>query len=247
MTLKYAFRDFFRRRRLARHTAEHGDTYSYHGCTVTVPERAGVGVRHALLRNRYEADEAAMISSHLPHGMPVIELGGSLGVVSALVRSRIGRTARHVVVEANPDLIDICTANAAHAAETGATEVVNAAVFYDAPFARFRITANVHENALDTGDGPGRLVEVPAITLATLYERLGSPETFALVSDIEGAEYAVFAAEVDILAKVSVAVIEVHPDEFERQGKSLASFLVLGEAAGLKLAASQADVVVLKR
>lgn len=245
--LKYAFRDFFRRRRLARYTAVHGDRYMYHGCEVTVPESAGLGVRNSLLRNRYEDDESAMIIRHLPAGLPVIELGGSLGVVSALVRSRIGASPRHVIAEANPDLVEICAANAKIGALDGVTDVVNAAIFYNAPFARFRLSPDIHSSALDHGGGRGRVVDVPSVTLADLYKRLGSPDRFSLVSDIEGAEYAVFEREAQTLAHVTTAIIEVHPGEFERLGGSLAAFKERAFALGFRLEETRADVLVLKR
>lgn len=245
--LKYAFRDFFRRRRLARHTAVNGDRYAYHGCEVIVPERAGLGVRNSLLRERYEDDESAMIIRHLPADIPVIELGGSLGVVSALVRSRIGPSACHVIVEANPDLVDICAANAGRGASADATNIVNAAIFYDAPFARFRLSPDIHSSALDHGRGRGRVVEVPSVTLASLYEQLGSPGEFSLVSDIEGAEYAVFEREAETLARVTTAIIEVHPEAFERQGGSLVAFKARCLDLGLFLEETRADVLVFKR
>lgn len=117
--MRNAFRDFFRRRRLARHVARNGHRYIYHGLEVEVPGAAGattdaalLGVRNALLRQKYERDEAAMIMRHLPSGLPVIELGGSLGVVSRLLRSRLKPETPHLIVEANFDLIAICKANA---------------------------------------------------------------------------------------------------------------------------------------
>ncbi len=95
-----------------------------------LPPRAGLGVRSSLLRDKYERDEAAMILRHLPADLPVIELGGSLGVISALIRSRLSPGTRHLIVEANPALIEICAGNAAGKAD-GLSEVVNAAVHYD--------------------------------------------------------------------------------------------------------------------
>ena len=107
-----AFRDFFRRSRVARHLAARGPVFDYHGLAVTMPQSAGLAAMNALLRGKYESEEAALIAKHLPADLPVIELGGSLGVVSRLIRSRLAPGTRHLVVEANPDLIEACSRNA---------------------------------------------------------------------------------------------------------------------------------------
>ncbi|MCV0397599.1 MAG: hypothetical protein K5872_20515 [Rhizobiaceae bacterium] len=110
--MRNAFRDFFRRRRVARHLAEHGPVFDYHGLTVTVPPEAGLSAMNALIRGKYERDEAALILKHLPSDQPVIELGGSLGVVSKLAASRLAPGTPHLIVEANEDLLPACRANA---------------------------------------------------------------------------------------------------------------------------------------
>ena len=239
-SFRHAFRDFFRRRRVARHVAAHGDRYDYHGIAVEVPAAAGLGVRNALLRGKYERDEAAMIGKYLPADLPVIELGGSLGVVSAFVRSRIGRAQRHVIVEANADLIGICRSNAARQADPGAVDVVNAALYYGGPVARLSVSRDVHSSALGAGG-----VEVPAVTLGALAARLARP--YALVSDIEGGEYPIASRDAAALADARVAIMEIHPDAYRAMGGSEAAFLDAWRELGFSLVDRQADVVVLVR
>lgn len=245
--MRNAFRDFFRRIRVSRHLATHGPVFDYHGLAVTLPDDAGLSVFNALLRRKYEREEAALIIDHLPPDLPVIELGGSLGVVSRLIGSRLAPETRHLVVEANPDLIAACSANAKRQAVPGATEVINAALYYDGPTARFRIGSEAHSNALDIGTGAGRVVDVPAVTLADLHKRLGTPAAFTLVADIEGAEYDLFAREAATLAHVAVAIVELHPRDYARGGRSEAALTALIEAAGLTVAERRADVVLLRR
>jgi FkbM family methyltransferase len=248
MTVRNAFRDFFRRRRLARHRWRHGDRFLYHGLEVRVPEQAGLGVANALLRGKYERDEATMIMKHLPADLPVIELGGSLGVISRLIRSRLGAEVPHLVVEANPDLIETCRFNAAQGAAPGRTIVVNAAIYHDGPLARFRVGRDIHSNAL-AGREPdaGRVIEAKAVTLADLHRQLGAPAEVVLVSDIEGAEYAVFERESAILAHLRLAIVEIHPGVFAGMGASEADFLALAATAGLVPVDRQGDVIVLAR
>ena len=241
-----AFRDFFRRSRVARHLAARGPVFDYHGLAVTMPQSAGLAAMNALLRGKYESEEAALIAKHLPADLPVIELGGSLGVVSRLIRSRLAPGTRHLVVEANPDLIEACSRNALAGAAPGATEVLNAALFRDGPEARFRIGEETHSNALDIGSGAGRVVAVPAVTLKDLHQRIGSPSAFSLVADIEGAEFALFEKDAETLAKAALAIVELHPKEYAKACRSEGEMDGLIAAAGFRVTERLADVVLLR-
>jgi hypothetical protein len=53
----------------------------------------------------YEREETDLVRSYLPRDEPVIELGGSIGVVSCLTNKLLECPEDHVVVEANPVLI----------------------------------------------------------------------------------------------------------------------------------------------
>lgn len=244
--MRNAFRDFFRARRVARHVRSHGDVYIYCELPVVVPASAGLGVRNSLLRGRYELDEAAMIEAHLGTDLPVIELGGSLGVVSRLIRSRIGPAQRHIVVEANPAIAPICAANAARDAAAGATEFVCAAVAYGAPTVRFAVHRDIHSSGL-AATGPVTSVEVPTVSLKDLVARLGAAAPYALVSDIEGGEFAIFERESEALAGLRLAILEIHPDAYAADGRSTEEFMALAAGHGLRVIDRQADVLVLRR
>lgn len=241
-----AIRDFFRRRRVERHLAAHGPVFDYHGLPVTVSREAGLSAMNALLKGKYERDEAALIVRHLPPDLPVIELGGSLGVVSRLIRSRLKPDTPHVVVEANADLIETCTMNAQAGAAPGATTVIEAALHHGGPVARFRIGGDIHSNAVDRGDGGGVVREVPAVTLAELVNRLGSPGAFALVCDIEGAEFEMFEKDGEALSRAAVAIVELHPRAYASAGTHEADLIAAARRAGLAPVERSADVVVFK-
>jgi FkbM family methyltransferase len=245
--MRNMFRDFFRRIRVRRHLARHGANFQYHGLSVAIPEDAELSVANALIRGKYEREEAEMIVAHLPPDMPVIELGGSLGVVSRLIRSRLAPNMKHLIVEANADLLGVCRKNASVDAPEGQTEVVNAALFYGGPVARFRIGREPHANSLDNGSGEGRVVEVPAVTLADLLRRIGNPPQVALVADIEGAEFDLFRHDSEALRSVQVAIVELHPRDYPKRGLSEHGMLELLEAAGFAVVERRADVVLLRR
>lgn len=241
-----AFRDFLRRRRVARHFAKNGGVFDFHGVTVRLPADVDVAAANALIRGKYEQEEAALIARHLPADLPVIELGGSLGVVSALIRSKLKPDTRHLIVEANPRLIETCKTNAAAGSAGAATEIVQGAVHYDGPIARFGIANEVHASAVGQG-GSTDVIEVPAVRLSELFHRFGSPHRFALVSDVEGAEYDLFAQDADTLRHVELAIVELHPRNYQAQRRNESELLRNAAAVGLQVVERLSDVVLLRR
>lgn len=185
-----------------------------HGVEVRVPKGADLSMRYNLTRRKpYEVGEARLIQTHLRPGTHVIELGGCVGVISALIRHTIGPDATHVVVEADPDLAPVCGANAARAAAPGASILVQAAVAYqDQPTIRFASGHNAHVGHIAGAGETGR--DVPVIRLADLVQRLPEQGDAALICDIEGGELAMIRQDRASLARFSLIVLETHPDVY---------------------------------
>lgn len=239
-------RDFFRWRRVRRHVARHGWNFDFHGVPVVLPEMDSPGCANALLRGKYEAEEAALISAHMPRDRAVIELGGSLGIVSALIGSRLGQDVAHVIVEANPALAAICARNAG-VAERPLAQVRQAAVYYDGPVARFSAGGHVHANRLAQASDRTGVIEVEATTLDALWRGIGAPEGFTLVCDIEGGEAQMIAAEPDVLAHAGLVIMELHPGNYAAGAQTEQALIAALRAAGLVMAERVADVGVWKR
>jgi len=208
-----AFRDFFRRRRVAKHVRAHGWQFDYQGLSLKLPEGTNATVASALLRGKYEAEEIRMIQTFVPKDRPVIELGGSLGVVSAIIGNHLDADTPHLVVEANPHLQDICHANATSPAKSQALELVECAVSYGSETVVFEVAENPHASGLSLAGnaGHGTPVEVKAVTLAALHDRLGAPEGYSLICDIEGGEADMMAHDPAVVAKAGTVVMELHP------------------------------------
>lgn len=238
-------RDFFRRRRLRRHVERYGWRFDFHGRQVSLPELANPGFANALLRGKYEKEEAELISRYLPSHSPVIELGGSLGIVSGLIRSHLEMEVRHVVVEANPGIIDFCSRNAAGEIP-GATSILNGALAYDTEKVCFPVSESLHTNRLGATHG-GETAEVDAYTLAQLWEILGKPLDFTLVSDIEGAELEMVRREPEILSSANVVIMELHPVVYPQGRRDESHILKAMDELGFYALERMGDVVAWRK
>jgi len=67
-----------------------------------IPKR----LRFRLINNEWETQEISMIQ-HLPANSTVLELGGCLGVFSGVLNKKLSDQHKHIVLEANPDLMTI--------------------------------------------------------------------------------------------------------------------------------------------
>ena len=235
-----------RKLRLAAHRLRNGDRFRVHGVTVTVPPQVDPEVRDLLVRGRpYEDPEARFVAAYLTPGMNVVELGGSIGVVSALVRARIGSSATHLIVEANPMLAKVCAINAAVGADPGRSTVICAAIDYSgAPEVAFASGHNAHTGHLATSGEAG--FTVPTTTLAAVASNLPAGN-FALICDIEGAEAGMLSAERETLKRVALIVLETHPAAYGAGDTTKDSIIADLTAQGFALLGSADDVICLGR
>ena len=235
-----------RRVLLAMHRMLRGDRFRANGVTVTVPPSVDAEVRYLLLRGRpYERAEATLIRKGLAYGTPVLELGGSLGVISAVIRSVIGPDARHVIVEANAHLAAVCAVNAAAGASAGAMTMLQGAVDYSgAATVTFDPSHNCHAGRVDTTATTG--IAVPTLTATNAAAHL-PPGPIALVCDIEGAEYQMILQDAPLLTRLDCVIMEIHPQRYAETGGTTDALLAQFAAAGLTVRAQIDDVILLQR
>ena len=143
----------------------------------------------------------------LEPSLPVVELGGCLGVVACLTNRRLMRPDRHVVVEAHPDLISVLRTN--RDGNGAGFEIVHAALAYRQDRVEFHQGGNILAGRL-AREG-GRRFTVPAVTLTHLLNT-SAFERCTLVCDIEGAEVDLIENDSATLAeRVMTLIIEWHP------------------------------------
>lgn len=231
---------------LALHHIFRGDRFRANGVVVNVPASVDSEIRYGLLRGRpYEQAEAKLIREALRKDTHVLELGGSIGVISAVIRSVIGPRATHVIVEADKNLAQVCAHNAFHGADRGCAIVKHGAVDYSgARHVFFDSGHNAHTGHVDHSALDG--TAVPTITASAAAADL--PEgPFALVCDIEGAEYPMIEHDADLLGRVSVVIMELHPERYHSLGGSTEILMSRLLASGLHLKTQVENVVLLTR
>lgn len=202
----------------------------------------------------YEGAEMRFVNRYLPKDMDVIELGGSIGVISALIGRTINPDVDFTIVEADrkliPSIEENVRANNAGArfsilhgaiSYSGADEDGNV-VFYDSAQ---NTGGNKYHSA--SGDARADTMSVPAITLSDVLER-NDIKRFSLVSDIEGAEAEFLEYDKDSLEKCEFMIIELHRTRSAEREISIPMLLDRLTALGFNVVDSDgAAVYVLTR
>lgn len=180
--------------------------------SVDSPE-IGTAVKTRFLFGRYEEPERDAMRRFLDPALPVVELGGSVGVVACLTNRRLADPSRHVVVEANPGLIPLLERNRDRHGR--AFTVLNRALAYGADEVSFFLspyflgsrTRPHHKAHLRAAE---REIRVPATTLAAVLDAHGF-DRCTLVCDIEGSERELIANEGETLRqRVATFMLETH-------------------------------------
>lgn len=247
MSKRHFIRDWLRARRVRRYEQEHGTHYRYHGLDIDLPAAAGIGTKNAILRDRYERAEIHLLEKYLPADLPVVELGGSLGVISRCIGSRLDEKTIQVVVEANPQIFGICQHNAVLPGREHTTIMVNKAIAYGADSVSFEVSSNVHENRLATTTRDINAVTVPAITLQSLVNEHVGRQPVVLIMDIEGGEFDIIENDLPVFEQCELAIIEVHPQYFDNPMRTFDRVIEQLATVSLEMTERIDDVFVFER
>ena len=156
----------------------------------------------------WEQHERHTIDAYLHPGLPVVELGGCLGVVSCHINKKLERPEQHVVIEANPGILPTLEKN--RELNNCKFVVRHAALGYETTNVKFHL-AKIGDNSLWSVSN--NIVEVPAVSLETILKDTKF-EIISLVMDIEGGEVDLLEREIDVLKKsVATLIFELHRGE----------------------------------
>lgn len=231
---KWQFRDLSRAIRIAWYHWRHGPRFSYHGVPIDLPARSYTPFKIQLIKGSYEEPERRLIDKYLDPSLPVLELGGSLGIISAYITGKLHKQTPFVIVEANSAVLDICKSNANWKRRESDVEVIHAAIAYDHETVAFRSSENVHISKVATSDSTS-VEMVKATNLSDILEDKLRDRPYTLIMDIEGMELDVLAREPEAFEKCALAIIEFHPGAYAEHGNSVEKFFALAAATGLDL------------
>jgi FkbM family methyltransferase len=187
----------------------------------------------ALFFGTYESAEVFLAREFLYPQGDVVELGASLGVISAHLARRLRPGARLVCVEPNLRLHEAIKRTILANSPAAQVTVVGAAAYYGSSSSVTLDASNVNAASVSDVEGPDR-ISVPTTTLSrVLREHDVGPYTLAC--DIEGAEAGLFTADATALARCQQMLIETHEADFEGRRFTTADYLVRLAELGFEL------------
>jgi FkbM family methyltransferase len=190
-----------------------GGIYRVEGCRFEIPVRlTDRTYRSAFVLGEYEAGERRLIREFLRADDRVIELGGCIGVLSCLVNSQLSSPCRHLVVEANPELIPLLKR---HRQLNRACFAIEECAVSIQP----EITISVHRfmthGGIFTQDG-ARRIRVRGRSLADLHASHG-PFNVLLI-DVEGSELEILRISSALLLQYRLVIVELHKELVGAEG-----------------------------
>jgi FkbM family methyltransferase len=227
--------------RLQNLTKAHRKNVSFDGCTFSLQGIVDESMRAQLFTNNYEAEERRAVARYLRRDLPVVELGGSMGVVACVTNRLLINKKAHLVVEANPLAIPHLELN--RKLNHSKFEIVNRAIAYGADSVTFRPSSSLCGNSI-TADGDLAPVTVETVHLEELV-RTRDFRRFNLVCDIEGLEYDLVCHESEVLKMADTIIMETHARYF---GEDKLGFMMSKlQDLGFSLVEETGFVVVLRK
>src|SRR4030095_11253575 len=189
-----------------------GNTVEIDGCAFSLDSPViTTASKGKFMFDRYERPERNALQSFVDPDLPVIELGGSIGVVSCLTNRLLNNPKNHVVVEANPNLVPLLIENRDR--NKCQFSVLPRVVGYGADHITFYtdnnnfvVSSAVQTERCDQLEAHDiRTINVDAILDENNFERC------TLICDIEGGESDLLQNEAEVLKnRVSTLILEVH-------------------------------------
>lgn len=204
-------------------------------------------IRH-LDAQRYERAETLLVRQFLPPGATVLELGGSLGIVSSVILG--GRPLRLVTYEAVPAFAVIGRQVVAHNFPSADYVCINEAVGpVDVPEVTFHWSPDqslAGSAGTASSEGLG-LIRVPAVDLASAVARHGIAPGAWLVADIEGMEFELLLNQSGAFAPFAGVIMECHDGEYAGRHRDQREVETMLASVGFRLLRRIGPVICMAR
>lgn len=162
-------------------------------------------IKACLFWGIYEKQEAIFVQRYLPANLPVIELGASIGVISAITARKIFPQTLYAV-EANPALISIIKDNLKLNKAVN-SKILNLAVGNSTQL--FFTPGADNTVGSISGSRSSNSVSVECLSLSRIIAKLNLAR-FNLVCDIEGSEFDFLFLDASSLKNCEWMIIELH-------------------------------------
>ncbi len=190
----------------------------------------------------YESAEIRFVKKYIKGDRDVIEVGSSLGVVSAFIVDNIKFNNRFYGIEANPFLIKTIESNIMNVNPKVTKKIFNKCVNYDGEKVLFKVEKNTLVSKVNNKDG--ELIESTTIEDILVAEKI---DAYDLVCDIEGSELDLILNIDDVaLGRCKTVIIELHNTIFHNERFSQNQILNLWLNRGFALIDQYGSVYVLK-
>jgi len=190
-----------------------GNQVNIHGVKISVDNpRISTRRKSLLFFGLYEKGEITAIHKYLRPDLPIIEVGGGIGVLSCIINKKLDNTNNHVVLEADPKLLPTLEKNM-RLNQCDFTIEHGALAYGSEPLA-----LHINEfpgSSLQVSGSPTIIVR--PVSLEHLIGKYGF-QSITLMADIEGSEAELIEHELHILKQnVKALFFELHLDKI---GKS---------------------------
>jgi hypothetical protein len=186
------------------------------------------GVKKVLRVGDYEVDERRLLAKILDPGDVVVEMGGSIGILTAIIAAKVGRSGFVISVEASAEL----AAYSKTWLESGKNVRVLAGFGF--PVWELKQPVEIQKFEAIWGSMSGRLTfragqsagagsngaSQPVYDLKTLSEYCERPPT-TLVVDIEGSESIICNQKPQFPRSLKKLLIELHPGIYDSHTKDV--------------------------
>ena len=207
-------------------------------------QRSSKTVISSIFFGFYESSEIRLIHRFYDGQSNVVELGGSMGVVSSHIASLMKNGKQLVVVEPNPHLGAVIDKNIRQFKQDN-FKIVQAAIAYGAPEVSIALSMDSTASSLSTTKA-ANAVKVPAATLSGIIKSHNF-ERYTLVCDIEGGEAGMLFHDKDALDKCDQLFIELHDTVMNGTNIPIREMVEQIKLIGFQLVYNEGPVYYFKR